>query len=135
MLLDVYVHLYKSLREPRAALTLCVEIAALGIAHMLRRGIDPEVAFRSMGLRFSDVRPGKRPWNIPWQVQTMIREGFREETIHGPGMIREHPIYRIILDPDTVSGVPDPDCMIRHLPRDREPTDEEIRRAWEACRQ
>jgi hypothetical protein len=33
------------------------------------------------------------------------------------------------------NNVPSPDCMASHLPKDRRPTAEELKRAWEACTQ
>lgn len=42
----------------------------------------------------------------------------------------------LVLEPDSdgrLTLIPRPDCMKQHLPKDRSPTEEEVREAWRLC--
>jgi len=39
----------------------------------------------------------------------------------------------VVRDDGPLVSVPRPDCMERHLPKDRRPTDEEFNEAWAQC--
>lgn len=42
-------------------------------------------------------------------------------------------IAKIVVYPKTLPSVPSAECILRHLPKDRLPTVEELRAAWRAC--
>jgi hypothetical protein len=60
---------------------------------------------------------------LAWDLQNVDREVEIEEAVH----------FRIAFPGGSVRGIPNPKCIQAHLPRDRKPTPDEIRRAWNAC--
>ena len=65
------------------------------------------------------------PSDIATRVRLALPHGLR------PDALLRH--LRVVFNPGGVAGIPTAECLARHLPPDREPTQEEMEEAWQQC--
>jgi len=62
-----------------------------------------------------------------------IRQHLHPTRLRKFGALLSFGPLQIVMPGDDIQGIPSPSCIARHLPTDRPPTADEIRRAWQQC--
>ena len=94
-------------------------------AILLQSG-DPEYAVRFVCIQIErDLRSGDDVQNIgtAW--------GISQDALYSYD--RDHLIRRLVDEPASILDIPDSKCINDHLPKDRPPTAQDIRKALKAC--
>src|SRR5437879_2765554 len=111
--------------KAREAMAYSIADASLELSKMITSGFRLETALQYIGVGNSD------------EVADRIYQAVKDYSVRGYYRTREPSpiICRIVLTGGGVQGVPTPECIESHLPEGRKPTAEEIKEAWEACKE
>ena len=101
---------------PRIAMIRALASAAAQVSQLLSAGAAADGVFPDMG-----ISPTRK-----------LLEQTRD--LAGSPDTRAHQVCMILLTAGSMEGIPTPECMEGHLPRDRKPTRKEIVDAWFKCR-
>jgi hypothetical protein len=121
MLKDAFRLYLRSGVPSSTARGMAIADASHEASKMVASGISPFNALRYIGLRNPEpVISRLQALGVPWPVTAIDPRAFN-----------------LVLggENENIEDIPTESCLDAHLPKDREPTDEEIERAWEACSQ